>query len=86
MRVVFDTTIFISAFVIPGGQAEEAYRHALHGRFELFTSVSILTETANKLRTKLDWSDEKIHKLLKSIGGTATVLKTQPLMKRTKAN
>jgi hypothetical protein len=41
MRVVFDTNICISAFAIPGGQAEEAYLHALRGRFELCTSVPI---------------------------------------------
>lgn len=78
MRVVFDTNIFISAFVIPGGHAEDAYLHAVHGKFELFTSVAILTETANKLRTKFGWSDERIAKLLRSVSETATVLKTEP--------
>lgn len=78
MRVVFDTNIFISAFAIPGGNAEEAYRHAIRGMFELFTSVAILTETANKLRVKFDWSDEKVRQLLKLISKTAKVLKTHP--------
>lgn len=78
MRVVFDTNIFISAFAIPGGNAEEAYLHAVRGRFDLFTSFFILTETANILRTKFDWTDEKVAQLLTSISKTATVLKTQP--------
>lgn len=78
MRVVFDTNIFVSAFGIPGGNAEEAYLHAVQGVFELFTSVSILTETANTLRGKFEWSDEKIQRLLRSISKTATVLKTRP--------
>lgn len=78
MRVVFDTNIFVSAFGIPGGNAEEAYLHAVQGAFELFTSVSILTETANTLRGKFEWSDEKIQRLLRSISKTATVLKTRP--------
>ncbi|PTL36848.1 putative toxin-antitoxin system toxin component, PIN family [Candidatus Methylomirabilis limnetica] len=78
MRVVFDTNIFISAFAIPGGNAEEAYLHAVRGRFVLFTSFFILTETANILRTKFDWTDEKVEQLLTSISKTATVLKTQP--------
>ncbi|PWB82098.1 MAG: putative toxin-antitoxin system toxin component, PIN family, partial [Candidatus Methylomirabilota bacterium] len=56
MRVVFDTNVFISAFVIPGGRAEDAYVHAIRGTFELYTSVAILTETANTLRTKFEWS------------------------------
>ncbi|MFQ5899776.1 MAG: putative toxin-antitoxin system toxin component, PIN family, partial [Candidatus Methylomirabilia bacterium] len=78
MRVVFDTNIFISAFVIPGGNAEEAYLHAVRGTLELFSSVSILTETANTLRTKFGWSDAKVQDLLRSISKTATVLKTEP--------
>jgi len=78
VRVVFDTNIFISAFAIPGGHAEEAYLHALHGRFELCTSVAILTETANTLRIKFDWSQERIQQLLQSISQTAKVLKTHP--------
>ena len=78
MRVVFDTNIFISAFAIPGGHAEEAYLHAVRGTVELFTSVAILTETANTLRTKFEWSDARVQQLLRSITKTATVLKTQP--------
>ena len=78
VRVVFDTNIFISAFAIPGGNAEEAYLQAVRGTVELFTSVAILTETANKLRTKFEWSDAKVRELLRSIAKTATVLKTQP--------
>ena len=77
MRVVFDTNIFISAFAIPGGHAEEAYLHAVRGTFELFTSVSILTETANVLRTKFEWSDEQVQRVLRSISKSTTVLKTR---------
>ena len=77
MRVVFDTN-FISAFAIPGGHAEEAYLHAARGTFELFTSVSILTETANTLRTKFEWSGDKVQRVLRSISKSAMVLKTRP--------
>ncbi len=42
MRAVFDTNIFISAFVIPGGNAEEACLQAVRATFELFTSIAIL--------------------------------------------
>jgi putative PIN family toxin of toxin-antitoxin system len=78
VRVVFDTNVFISAFAIPGGHAEEAYLVAVRGTFELFTSVSILTETANTLRTKFEWSDDRARRALQSISKTATVLKTRP--------
>jgi len=78
VRVVFDTNIFISAFAISGGHAEEAYLHSARGTFELFTSVSILTETANTLRTKFEWSHDTIQRVLRSISKSAMVLKTRP--------
>ncbi len=76
MRVVFDTNVFVSALAFPGGRAEEAYLHAVRGTFELFTSIFILTETANTLRTKFEWSDENVQRALRTISKTATVLKT----------
>jgi uncharacterized protein len=78
VRVVFDTNVYVSAFAIPGGNAEDAYLHATQGTFELVTSIFILTETAGILRTKFDWSEDKVTQLLQSIGRTATVVKTHP--------
>jgi len=80
VRAVFDTNIYISAFVIPGGNAEEAYMQAACGDFQLFTSVTILTETANILQTKFGWSDARVARLVGAISKTATVLKTEPLL------
>lgn len=74
MRAVFDTNIYVSAFAIPGGQAEEAYLAAIHGRFELFTSVPILTETATVLQNKFEWSAEKARALVQAISHVATVV------------
>lgn len=78
MRVVFDTNIYISAFVIPGGNAEKAYLRAINGDFKLYTSVAILTELARKLDEKFDWEKQKIIELIKSISKIAIVLKTVP--------
>ena len=78
MRVVFDTNIFISAFVIPGGKAEEVYLHVLRGDFDLYSSVAILTETAQKLRDKFGWPEDQIVQLLRTISKVATVIKTRP--------
>jgi putative PIN family toxin of toxin-antitoxin system len=78
LKIVFDTNIFISAFVIPGGKAEEAYLNVLRGNFNLYASVAILTETAQKLREKFGWEEGKITHLLKTIAKSATVIKTQP--------
>jgi len=78
LKVVFDTNVFISAFVIPGGKAEEAYLHALKGNFTLYSSVAILHETAQKLREKFGWDENRIARLLKAIAKIAIVIKTQP--------
>ena len=78
MKVVFDTNIFISAFVIPGGKAEAAYSHAVRKDFTLYSSLAILTETAQKLREKFDWQQDKITSLLKAIATVAIVIKTEP--------
>lgn len=80
MRVVFDTNIYISAFAIPGGNAEEAYLNAIKGRFELFTSVAILTETARVLQTKFDWAEDKARHAVQEISRTATVLRPRPTL------
>jgi len=78
LKVVFDTNIFISAFVIPGSKAEAAYSHALKKDFTLYSSVAILTETAQKLREKFGWQQDKITSLLKAIAKVATVIKSEP--------
>jgi len=78
MRVVFDTNIFISAFAIPGGNAEEVHLHAIQGTFELITAVAILTDTVETLQAKFDWSYDKAKQLVQTISRTATVLKTRP--------
>lgn len=75
MKVVFDTNIYISAFISPGGKAEDAYLLAVDGRVELYTSAAILTETARKLREKFLWADNKITAAIKQISKVATVLK-----------
>lgn len=75
LKVVFDTNVYISAFISPGSKAEEAYLLAVNGRVELYTSVAILTETARKLREKFLWDDDKITGALKHISKITIVLK-----------
>ncbi len=80
MKIVFDTNIFISAFVIPGSKAEEAYSHAVKRDFNLYSSVAILTETVQKLREKFGWQQDKITSLLKAIAKVAMVVKIEPYL------
>ncbi len=75
LKVVFDTNVYISAFISPGSRAEDAYLLAVDGKIKLYTSVAILTETAKKLREKFLWDDVKITAALKQISKVATVLK-----------
>jgi putative PIN family toxin of toxin-antitoxin system len=66
----------VSAFGIPGGRAEETYIGALRGRFELFTSVPILTETATVLQSKFDWAEEKTREFVQAVSRVAIVVRT----------
>jgi len=75
VKVVFDTNVFISAFIVPGGQAERALLLARARHFVLFTSVPILTETAQKLRSKFEQSERDIRQALKFISRAAEILK-----------
>lgn len=73
-------TFIISAFAIPGGTAEEAFLEAIRGRFELFTSVAILTETARVLQMKFDWVEDRARQAIQEISQTATVLRPRPTL------
>ena len=70
--------IYISAFVIPAGKAEEAYLGAIRGTCELFTSVAILTETARVLQIQFEWTQDRVRQAIQDISGTATVLRPRP--------
>ena len=75
LKVVFDTNVYISAFITQGSKAEDAYLLAIKKRVELYTSVPILTELAKKLREKFKWDDRNITSALKHISRVATVIK-----------
>ena len=75
LKVVFDTNVYISALSFPGSKAEKAIIHAVEGDIELYTSVSILTETAKKLREKFSWTDDKITTAIKYISRVSNVIK-----------
>lgn len=74
-RVVFDTNVYVSAFITPGGRGEAAYLRAVRGEVGLVTSVPILTELARKLREKFHWDDEHIQNACRHIASVAEVVK-----------
>jgi putative PIN family toxin of toxin-antitoxin system len=63
MRVVFDTNIFISAFVIPGSLAEKAVRKIIEGEDTLLLSKEILDELLSVLSTKFSRDREEISRM-----------------------
>jgi putative PIN family toxin of toxin-antitoxin system len=75
MKVVFDTNVYVSAFLIPGSLTEDAFLRAQRRQATLFTSVPILTETARIFRTKFHQADEDIAAALRLIGRAATIVK-----------
>jgi uncharacterized protein len=75
MSVVFDTNIYISAFITPGGRGEAAYLKAVNGELELVTSVPILTELAGKLRGKFHWDDDHIKTAIRHVAAVSLVVK-----------
>jgi putative PIN family toxin of toxin-antitoxin system len=74
-RVVFDTNVYVSAFITPGGRGEVAYFRAVRGEVALVTSIPILTELARKLRDKFKWDDEHIKNTCHHIASAAEVVK-----------
>jgi putative PIN family toxin of toxin-antitoxin system len=60
MRVVFDTNIFVSAFVIPGGLADKALLNIIEERDDLLLSKAILDELLSVLATKFSRDEDEI--------------------------
>lgn len=74
MKVVFDTNIFVSAFIIPGSRGQEAFLLAHRRKVSLYSSVPILTETARILRTKFSQSETDVMAALKLISRAAMMV------------
>lgn len=71
MRVVFDTNIFVSAFVFPGGSADIAITRILEGEDALSVSPPIIHEVLGVLAEKFSRDREELSRvavLLAEIG------------------
>lgn len=79
MKAVFDTNVFVSAFLISDSKGEQAFLLAQRRRVELYSSVAILTETAQVLRTKFGQPEKDITTTLKLIARAAAIV--QPSQK-----
>jgi putative PIN family toxin of toxin-antitoxin system len=63
MRVVFDTNIFVSAFVVPGSLAEKAVLKIIEGEDILLLSKEMLDELLSILSTKFSRDREEISRV-----------------------
>lgn len=63
MKVVFDTNIFISAIVIPGGQAEKAISNMVEGMDTLLISKPIINEVLSVLSRKFSQDSEAVSRV-----------------------
>ncbi len=74
MKVVFDTNIFISALVIPGGQAKKAMRRITEGQDTLFISKPIIGEILSALSKKFGRDSEALSRLAVFLSDLATLV------------
>ncbi len=63
MRVVFDTNIFVSAFVVPGSLAEKAVLKIIVGEDTFLLSKEMLDELLSILSTKFSRDREEISRV-----------------------
>ena len=63
MRVVFDTNIFISALVFPGGQAQQALYRIIEGKDQLFISKPLIHELLEGLARKFGRDREELSRV-----------------------
>jgi len=75
-RVVFDTNVFLSAFIF-GGKPEEAFQAVRRRRCLLVVSPPILAEVARILKDKFEWDDREIEEAVRTIGRTAELVKPE---------
>jgi len=63
MRVVFDTNIFISALIFPGGKADDALMRIIDGEDELVISHEIIDEVLTVLARKFSKDAEALSRV-----------------------
>jgi uncharacterized protein len=71
VRVVFDTNIFVSAFLLPGGRADEALAGIIEGADHLILSKPILDEILRVLARKFSRDREELARVAVWLGDLA---------------
>ena len=76
MKVVFDTNIFISAFVFPGSTAEQALHRIIHEQDQLIISRTIIDELLTVLAGKFGRDREELARVAVFLAEIGQVVKT----------
>ena len=74
MRVVFDSNIFISALVVPGGAAERALGAVIAGSCHLVLSRPLIHEILEVLARKFDRNLEELSRTAVFLSGLGEVV------------
>jgi putative toxin-antitoxin system toxin component, PIN family len=75
VKVVFDSNIYVSAFAIPGGVAEQALDGAMEGAFQLALSRPILDEVLGVLARKFARDSEELARVALFLSTVAEMVK-----------
>lgn len=75
MKVVFDTNIYISALMFPGGRAEAALLKVIEGAAELVVSVPVIHEVLDVLSRKFDRDAEELARVAVFLADVGRVVK-----------
>lgn len=73
MKVVFDTNVFVSALVFPGGQGERALQRVNEGQDRLVVSRAIVRELLEVLAGKFARDREELARVAVFVSGIAEV-------------
>lgn len=74
MKVVFDTNIYISAFVFVGGSADKAIQRILDNEHTLIISKPIVEETLRIMAEKFERNVEELSRTAVFLSEIATVV------------
>lgn len=85
LKIVFDTNIYISAF-LKSGFSRELFNLALEGKIELFSSSEIFLELKNKLKEKFHVKEADIELFISTVSQIAKVVLPSRKLKIIKAD
>ena len=74
MKVVFDTNVFVSALVFPGGSGERAVLRIVDGEDHLLVSRAIVGELLEVLARKFARDREELARVAVFVAGIAEVI------------